>query len=149
MRVPMRLPRTDVNTKLCCLCEVSSYPRCLIQFACLSVMMLISDYGHEMMLFCTVVKHGFQTAEKRLNWLHLQVWAALCYGPRWATVKGGSENLCVNTWHRLQKRTKVCTLTFLPNGVLIRRAHLDQCECKVFLFSGALRYQKLLSWHLF
>lgn len=63
----MRLPRTDVNTKLCCLCGVSSYPRCLIQFARLSVMMLIGDYGREMMLFCMVVKHGFQTAEKRLN----------------------------------------------------------------------------------
>lgn len=61
----MRLPRTDVNTKLCCLCRVSSYPRCLIQFACLSVMMLIGDYGCEMMLFCMVVKHGFQTAEKK------------------------------------------------------------------------------------
>lgn len=28
-------------------------------------MMLIGDYGSEMMLFCTVVKHGFQTAEKK------------------------------------------------------------------------------------
>lgn len=89
MWVPMRLPRADVNTKLCCLCGVSSSPRCLIQFVRLSVMKLIGDYDREMMLFCTVVKHGLQTAEKRLNWLHLQVWAALCYGPGWATAKVG------------------------------------------------------------
>lgn len=76
----MMLPRADVNTKLCCLCGLSS-SRCLIQFVRLSVMMLIGDYGREMMLFCTVVKHGFGAAEKRLNRLHSQVWAALRYWP--------------------------------------------------------------------
>lgn len=97
--------------------------------------------------FAWLSNTDFKRQKKRLNWLHLQVWAALCYGPRWATAKGGSENLCVNTWHRLQKCTEVCTLTFLPIGVLIWRAHLDPCECYVFFFF--LRCQKSLSWHLF
>lgn len=76
----MTLPRADVNTKPWCLCGVSS-SRWLIQFVRLSFMMLIGDHGREMMPFCTVVKHGFGAAGKRLNRLRSQVWAALRYRP--------------------------------------------------------------------
>lgn len=103
---PWRLPRADVNTKLLLLVGVSSDPRRLMQFVRLSVMMLIGDYAREMMLFCTVVKTWIVKRLKK----GLTDCAPEC-GPhsvtgRMSHSKGGSENLCVNTWHSLQKGTQ-------------------------------------------
>lgn len=101
------------------------------------------------MPFCTVVKHGFGAAGKRLNRLRSQVWAALRYRPGWATAKVGVK---MHVWTH---DTDFCNPQravlgyFCPLESRSEGHILTEGNGLVFCCSGAQRCQNLLSWHLF